>query len=136
MMIASAAPPAVVTPAASTETNASVQPGDQVASTLAPAAEAAEDDVLDDEIEGELRITSTPPQAHVTINGIGRGPTPLRVRYLPPGTYAVRVILPGYRIRETRVVLSREQPVQSVRITLREAPAFASAAFHAPAQQP
>jgi cytoskeletal protein RodZ len=137
MLMAGTAGPTVVTPPASTETNASeAPPPQQVASVVTPAVE---DDVLpdeNDEIEGELRITSTPPQAHVTINGIGRGPTPLRVRYLPPGTYAVRVILAGYRIRETRVVLSREQPVQSVRITLREAPAFASAAFHAPAQQP
>ena len=49
-----------------------------------------------DHIEGELMITSTPPGARVVVNGIGRGPTPARVRFLPPGSYTVRFLLPGY----------------------------------------
>jgi transcriptional regulator with XRE-family HTH domain len=72
------------------------------------------------DIEGELRITSRPPNAHVTVNGIARGPTPVRVRYLPLGTYTVRVIHPGYRIGQTRVTLKPEQPAQAVRIVLQE----------------
>lgn len=49
-----------------------------------------------EQVEGELLITSSPSGAHVVVNGIGRGPTPARVRFLPPGSYAVRFLLPGY----------------------------------------
>ncbi len=84
------------------------------------------------DIEGELRITSTPPRAHVTVNGIGRGPTPLRVRYLPLGSYTVRVIRPGYKIRETRVTLRADQPTRTVRLVLRDAPTYVSATLRAP----
>jgi len=80
------------------------------------------------EIEGELRITSRPARAHVTVNGIGRGSTPLRVRYLPLGSYTVRVIHPGYKIRETRVTLRPEQPTRTVRVVLRDAPAYVMSA--------
>ena len=73
------------------------------------------------EFEGELRIISNPPQAHVTVNGIARGKTPLRVRYLPLGSYTVRVIHPEFKIRQTRVTLHREQPSRTVRVMLRDA---------------
>jgi cytoskeletal protein RodZ len=86
-------------------------------------------EVEDADVEGELFITSRPSRAHVTVNGIGRGTTPLRVRYLPPGAYTVRLIRDGYRIRETRVTLSAEQPSRVVRVVLRDAPTFASAAL-------
>lgn len=79
-------------------------------------------------IEGELRITSRPARAHVTVNGIGRGATPLRVRYLPLGSYTVRVIHPGYKIRETRVTLRPERPTRTVRVVLRDAPAYVMSA--------
>jgi len=79
-------------------------------------------------IEGELRITSRPARAHVTVNGIGRGATPLRVRYLPLGSYTVRVIHPGYKIRETRVTLRPEQPTRTVRVVLRDVPAYVMSA--------
>ena len=46
-------------------------------------------------IEGELVITSTPPGVQVLVNGIGRGRTPVRVQYLPPGSYSIRFIHPG-----------------------------------------
>ena len=93
----------------------------------APIEDAEEIEEAD--VEGELRITSSPSQAHVTVNGIGRGPTPIRVRYLPPGEYVIRVIHPGFRAREAHVVINREQPIQAVRISLREPAAFATASF-------
>jgi Helix-turn-helix domain/PEGA domain len=77
-----------------------------------------------EEIEGELRIVSNPADAHVTVNGIGRGKTPLRLRFLPLGSYRIRVIHPEYTIRETSVMLQREQPNRTVRVALRDAPAL------------
>ncbi len=71
-----------------------------------------------EEIEGELRIVSNPTDAHVTVNGIGRGKTPLRIRFLPLGSYRILVIHPDYRIRETSVTLRREQPNRTVRVAL------------------
>ena len=56
-------------------------------------------------VEGELRVISNPSQAHVTVNGIGRGKTPLHVRFLPLGPYRIRVVHPNYRIQETSVTL-------------------------------
>jgi serine/threonine protein kinase len=71
------------------------------------------------QVEGELNITSVPPAAHVTVNGIARGQTPVRVRYLPVGPYLIRFILAGYPISERRVTLSEEHPRVSVNATLR-----------------
>jgi len=89
----------------------------------------APEELPESEIEGELRIISNPPEAHVTVNGIARGKTPVRVRYLPLGSYTIRVIHPGYKIRETSVTLRREQPRRTVRVRLRDAPAFLNAAL-------
>jgi len=83
------------------------------------------------EIEGEIRIVSVPSDAHVTVNGIGRGQTPLRVRYLPLGSYSIRVIHPDYKIREIYVTLKPGQPNRTVRVTLENRPAFASATLTA-----
>jgi hypothetical protein len=69
-------------------------------------------------IEGELIIASVPPAAHVTVNGNARGQTPVRVRYLPAGSYVIRFILAGYPISERRVTLSEEHPRVSVNATL------------------
>lgn len=90
-----------------------------VADAAPPAREA---------VEGELMITSTPPGAHVTVNGVARGETPARVQFLPPGSYAIRIIETGYRIAERRATLSPERPRASVSVTL-EASATNARAF-------
>jgi hypothetical protein len=84
------------------------------------------------EIEGEIRIVSVPPGAHVTVNGIGRGQTPLRVRYLPLGSYAIRVIHPGFKIREAHVRLESDRPARTVRLVLQDQPSLARATLTAP----
>ena len=84
-----------------------------------------ESDIEDSDIEGELRIVSKPANAHVTVNGIGRGETPLRVRYLPLGSYTIRVVQPGYKIGQTVVTLRPDQPSRTVRVVLRDSPMFA-----------
>ena len=75
-----------------------------------------------DQIEGELMITSTPSGAHVVVNGIGRGPTPARVRFLPPGSYTVRLLLTGYASATRRAEISRKRLQVPVSVTLEPAP--------------
>jgi cytoskeletal protein RodZ len=92
-----------------------------------PPAEDVEPIAAD--IEGELRIVSKPDGARVTVNGIARGQTPLRVRYLPIGTYTIRVIQPGYKIAQTVVALRPDEPSRTVRVVLRDAPMFARTTY-------
>lgn len=66
---------------------------------------------------GRLVITTTPAGAHVTVDGVGWGATPLTIRYLPGGMKRVRITMDGYASQERtvrvdgpttmRVVLSR-----------------------------
>jgi cytoskeleton protein RodZ len=74
-----------------------------------------------DHIEGELMITSNPPGARVLVNGIGRGPTPARVRFLPPGSYTVRFVLPGYSSATRSADISPERLRVRVAATLEPA---------------
>jgi cytoskeleton protein RodZ len=69
-------------------------------------------------VEGEIQIVSSPPKAWVTINGNAYGSTPLRARYLPLGSYTIRLIQPGYSIGETRVALTAAQPNRAVKVAL------------------
>jgi len=75
-----------------------------------------------DQIEGELMITSTPSGAHVVVNGIGRGPTPARVRFLPPGSYTVRFLLTGYASAIRNAEISPKRLRVPVSVTLEPAP--------------
>jgi len=76
-----------------------------------------------DATEGELRITSEPTGALVTVNGVGWGPTPVTIRYMPFGKKQIRVTKPGYvsaqrgfdfvpdrRARTVRIRLSPDSP--------------------------
>lgn len=91
----------------------------------AQASDIDESDIDASDIEGELRIVSKPAKAHVTVNGIARGETPVRVRYLPLGSYTIRVVQPGYKIGQTVVTLRPDQPNRTVRVVLRDSPMFA-----------
>ena len=75
------------------------------------------------EIEGELLITSTPSGAHVTVNGIGRGLTPVRVRFLPAGSYAVRFVRAGHPVITRHVTISpgKQQARVSARLASTQA---------------
>jgi transcriptional regulator with XRE-family HTH domain len=89
-----------------------------------PATQALPEDPVApadiEDIEGELVITSTPPGARVLVNGIGRGSTPVRVQFLPPGAYTVRFLLPGRASVTRRAVISTER--QRVRVSVTLAP--------------
>ena len=73
--------------------------------------------------EGELRITSEPAGALITVNGIGWGVTPVTIPYMPFGKKVIRATKPGYltaqrgfdfvpdrRVRSVRIQLSPESP--------------------------
>ncbi len=68
----------------------------------------------------ELVVTSDPPGARVTVNGIGWGVTPVTIRYLTSGDKRIRVSLAGYETAE-RLVRLGDQPL-TTGITLQRAP--------------
>jgi hypothetical protein len=51
-------------------------------------------------------VTSTPSRAGVTVNGTWRGRTPLTLDNLPFGTYAVRIVQPGFAPAREDVTLT------------------------------
>jgi cytoskeletal protein RodZ len=71
-----------------------------------------------DATEGELRITSEPAGALVTVNGVGWGPTPVTIRYMPFGRKLIRVTKPGYASAQRGFDFVPDRRVQSVRIQL------------------
>ena len=85
---------------------ASERPRARLSDVVLPAESALDSAV----VEGELVITSTPRGAHVTVNDIGRGSTPVRVRFLPPGSYTVRFVRSGHPTVTRRVTISADQP--------------------------
>ncbi len=82
---------------------------------------------------GRLLVRSTPSGAEVVVNGERRGVTPLTLRGLAAGTYAVRVSRAGFTAAEQRVVLNRARPSRSLDVTLRRA---AAGRAPAPARRP
>ena len=117
----SAAPPSAVEPAPS-----AVQPPEQVAEPTAvptnhrpldprpPRSRPATASALQG---GQLVIVTEPPGARVTVDGVGRGVTPLTLRGVSPGTRRVRVTKDGYTGAE-RVVTMAEDAGRTVRIPL------------------
>ena len=82
---------------------------------------------------GRLLVRSTPAGAEVVVNGERRGVTPLTLRGLAAGTYAVRVSRVGFIAAEQRVVLNRARPSRSLDVTLRR---VAAGRPPAPARRP
>jgi hypothetical protein len=70
--------------------------------------------------EAQLRVTSNPPGARVTVNGIGWGQTPLTIGHLPLGTKTIRLTRDGYA-SEQRVVDLSADASSAVHIALRRA---------------
>jgi hypothetical protein len=58
---------------------------------------------------GSLSLTSIPGGASVTVNGEGKGTTPVLIRNLTPGTYYVRFSLVGWDDYETALWVSSGQ---------------------------
>ncbi len=123
---ASAAAPRPAPPAAKTPAKAPAK-----APVKAPAAETAAKSVA---ASGRLLVRSSPSGAEVFVNGDRRGVTPLTLRDLAPGAYAVRVSRAGYAPSEQRITLDARRPsrVLEVALTRASTPAAASPAAAAP----
>jgi hypothetical protein len=63
------------------------------------------------ELTSEIQVESTPPKAKVYVDDQLKGETPLTLQEMAPGTYRVRVQLPGYEPMRRDVTLGRGQKV-------------------------
>ena len=68
--------------------------------------------------EGELRITSEPAGALITVNGIGWGATPVTIPYMPFGQKVIRATKPGYITAQRGFDFAPDRRGRSVRIQL------------------
>ena len=117
---ADAAPPAPTSGVVSSSDAANVETRQQIATVTQPHPAASQEPPAG--VEGSMRITSQPAGAHVTVNGIRWGQTPVTVRYLPPGEKRVRLSKDGYASVERRLQLTPANPAQAVRVILAAEP--------------
>ena len=68
--------------------------------------------------DGQITIATDPPGARVTIDGVGRGTTPLTVASLPFGSHRIRVTLDGYLGEERIARIESAQPTSALQISL------------------
>lgn len=80
-----------------------------------PAEEVAPDPPLTD---AQLVVTSNPPGARVTVDGIGWGVTPITIEHLSPGVKRVRLTLDGFVGVERDVRVGDEGGTVTVAATL------------------
>jgi hypothetical protein len=79
-----------------------------------------------------LAVVTQPAGASVTINGVGYGRTPIRIKYLPAGPKRIRVTKDGFESEERDVGLPIELPAATMRIILRQTPTDARSGNQAP----
>jgi serine/threonine protein kinase len=71
---------------------------------------------------GRVMVRSTPPGARIFVDGKDRGQTPAIVRDLSQGEHRIRVVRDGYTSAERRVVLTPDDPLQSLSVPLAREP--------------
>jgi cytoskeleton protein RodZ len=69
----------------------------------------------------ELVVVTDPPGARVIVDGIGRGTTPVTIRYLAAGEKRVRVVKDGFPAQERTVRLAPARQATMVTIPLQAA---------------
>lgn len=114
-MVASTAPAAVTKPVAASTAEPAVAASSAQRAIAQPRTRTARRAPAG----GQLRVTSVPSGARVTVNGVGRGVTPVTIRRLPLGEKRVRVSKDGYRSQEWAVRLTRGDPERSLELELR-----------------
>jgi hypothetical protein len=114
------APPArrSPTPPPTTTTASPAPPARAVAAATLAAAQPA---TAPRASAGQIRVTSEPAGARVTVNGIGWGQTPVTIRNLTLGPHTLRLTSDGYRSVQRTVQVTGDQPSATVRVTLRPA---------------
>jgi cytoskeletal protein RodZ len=105
--VSAAEPASPLTPAR--EASVGTGGNEQVRQHVSPAPSA---------VAGQLVVVSDPPGARVTIDGIGRGVTPLAIAYLPSGSRRLRVTKDGYASQERLVRFVANGPQVTVQIAL------------------
>lgn len=110
----SASPPTAPAP----EVAPAVALADAAPPTPAPLTPPVVDRVVD---SGQLTIVTEPAGARVTINGMGRGTTPLTIANAPLGIHRIRVTLDGFLGQERTAHLDPSRPNADVRISLQPA---------------
>jgi cytoskeletal protein RodZ len=106
----------VVAPAAPASPTAPVVSGSPAIPGVSTAAESAVTTGSSAAVT-QLVITTQPAGAHVTVNGIGWGTSPVTIRYLSPGDKVIRVSKEGYAAAERSLRLDEGQP-QTIDIPL------------------
>jgi hypothetical protein len=86
-----------------------------------PASGAVPEPVRPATGHGRLLVRSTPAGASVSINGQGRGKTPLAVRDLPFGSYTIHLARDGYAAADRQERLTAKRPIASLAVTLKQA---------------
>jgi hypothetical protein len=66
-----------------------------------------------------ITVTSAPPGAQVTIDGIGWGRTPVTIHHLPSGQKVIRVTKEGYETQQRTIRVPDDRPSAAVDVTLR-----------------
>jgi len=84
---------------------AAVASGGAAVASGAALTTAPETAVAPPRVTTVLVVTTQPPGARVTVNGIGWGMTPVAIRHLPPGNKLIRVSKDGYGAAERVLVL-------------------------------
>lgn len=111
-----AAPPTTTSGVVSPSAAANIETNQRIATVAPPPTAPSYEPPAG--VEGSMRIISEPAGAHVTVNGIRWGHTPVTVRYLPPGEKRVRLSKDGYASVERRLQLTPANPTQAVRVIL------------------
>ena len=115
--IATASAPARVESTSAANVEAPVRASAPLAETV-PAPVVEPEEIAPEDVEGEIMITSTPPGAHVTVDEIGRGRTPVRVRFLSAGSHTIRFVHPAHPIVTRQVTISPERQRARVSVAL------------------
>jgi cytoskeletal protein RodZ len=69
--------------------------------------------------EPQFTVMTEPVGAHVTVNGVRWGITPVTIRYLDPGIKRVRVTRDGYRAEERSIQIETGGPTTTLLIPMR-----------------
>jgi hypothetical protein len=96
--------------------------------TPAPARAAA--------TSGTITINSQPSRAGVTINGVWRGRTPLKLDKLAFGSYVIRVVQPGYAVAVERMTLAPDDAAKTFSAVLQRSARTTRAATPPAATRP
>jgi hypothetical protein len=107
-----------IAPSASMIALPSVHPEGPLASSAETVATAPLAMAGNPGAEPGLTITSNPPGARVTVDGIAWGVTPVTLHHVAPGDRRVRVTLPSFTAAERQVHVADEAAPQRLHVVL------------------